>query len=257
VASDKDSPINLADWPYRGHVKFRNITAGYTLDGDAVLSNVNLEAKPGQRVAIVGRSGSGKSSLAATLLRLTEKFEGQVIIDDVDIDTVDALELRQKICFIPQNPTFITGTLRFNLDFSGKVSDERLQQVVAEVTSGIGKKKEWTLDMEIAAEGMNLSQGERQLISLARALVTDARIVLIDEATASLDAESEEGIQRLLKERFSNKTLISIAHRLGPIAQYDWVCVMSRGRIIEQGDPKKLLAVEEGELVKLWRAVNS
>ncbi|KAF7556294.1 hypothetical protein G7Z17_g1527 [Cylindrodendrum hubeiense] len=245
---------NLIGWPHTGNVKMQNVTAGYTIDGDAVLSNINLEAKPGQRVAIVGRSGSGKSSLAATLLRLTEKFQGRVLIDDVDIESLDVHHLRQRICFIPQNPTLFTGSLRFNLDFSGTIPEQVLQKVLKDVLGDLAATKHWHLDKEIEADGANLSQGERQLISMARALVTDARVVLIDEATANLDTESEKRIQRLLKERFSDKTLIAIAHRLASVVQFDWVYVMDQGKIVEQGDPQQLMVREGGEFWKLWQA---
>ncbi|KAH6988476.1 P-loop containing nucleoside triphosphate hydrolase protein [Ilyonectria destructans] len=247
-------PQHLIGWPHDGNVRIQNVTAGYTIDGDAVLNDINLEAKPGQRVAIVGRSGSGKSSLAATLLRLTQKFRGRVLIDGIDIETVDVHDLRQRICFIPQSPTLFTGSLRFNLDFSGTIPDLLLQKVLGDVLGDLAATKHWNLDKEIEADGANLSQGERQLISMARALVTDARVVLIDEATANLDAESEERIQRLLKERFSDKTLIAIAHRLASVAQFDWVYVMDQGNIVEQGNPQELMVREGGEFWKLWQA---
>ncbi|KAK7427609.1 hypothetical protein QQZ08_005884 [Neonectria magnoliae] len=247
---------NVPGWPHSGNVKIQNVSAGYTVDGDVVLSGIIFEAKSGQRVAIVGRSGSGKSSLAATLLRLTHRFQGQVFIDGVDIETIDVHELRQRICFIPQSPTLFTGTLRFNLDFSGKIPEHVLQRVLADVLGDLDATKQWALDKQIEADGANLSQGERQLISLARALVSDARVVLIDEATASLDAESEERIQKLLKERFLDKTLIAIAHRLDSISQFDWVYVMDQGKIVEQGDPQKLMVQEGGEFWKLWQATS-
>ncbi|KAK7424041.1 hypothetical protein QQX98_000651 [Neonectria punicea] len=254
---ENDIPSHsVPGWPHNGNVKMQNVSAGYTIDGDVVLSGINLEAKPGQRVAIVGRSGSGKSSLAATLLRLTQRSQGQVLIDGVDIETVDVHELRQRICFIPQSPTLFTGTLRFNLDFSGKIPEHVLQKVLSGVLGDLDATKQWVLDKQIEADGANLSQGERQLISLARALVSDARVVLIDEATANLDVESEKRIQKLLKERFLDKTLIAIAHRLDSISQFDWVYVMDRGKIVEEGDPKKLMVQEGGKFWKLWQATS-
>ncbi|CAG9952565.1 unnamed protein product, partial [Clonostachys rosea f. rosea IK726] len=240
-----DTPLGVDLSLQSGHVKFEDFSSGYTLDGDVVLSEVNLEARPGQRVAIVGRSGSGKSSLAAALLRLTETFHGRVLIGGCDIETIEVTELRQRICFIPQNPTLFTGSLRFNLDFGGMVSDDRLREVLSDVMGDAENRAKWTLDTHISADGSNLSHGERQLISLARALVTDASIVLIDEATASVDSESEKRIHRLLKERFSGKTLIAIAHRLAPVVEFDWVCVMEQGKIVEQGDPQHLISVED------------
>ncbi|CAH0031238.1 unnamed protein product [Clonostachys rhizophaga] len=252
-----DTPLGVDLSLQSGHVKFENFSSGYTLDGDVVLSEVNLEARPGQRVAIVGRSGSGKSSLAAALLRLTETFRGRVLIGGCDIETIEVSELRQRICFIPQNPTLFTGSLRFNLDFGGRVSDERLQEVLSDVMGDAENRAKWTLDTHISADGSNLSHGERQLIALARALVTDASIVLIDEATASVDSESEKRIHRLLKERFYGKTLIAIAHRLAPVVEFDWVCVMEQGKIVEQGDPQHLISVEGGKLWKLWNSASA
>ena len=246
---------DLTGWPQRGHLQVESLTAGYALDSEPVLSSIDLDAQPCQRIAIVGRSGSGKSSLVASVLRLATKFQGRVAIDGVDLDTVDAERLRQGVSFIPQNPTLFEEPLRFNLDFAGNVSDVTLQKALDDVLGDTDKP--WSLDQTIAANGSNLSQGERQLIAIARALVADTKIVIIDEATASLDESSDHRIQKLLRERLADKTLLAIAHRLATIIDFDMVLVMDHGEVVERGNPKQLVESGEGEFWKLWQAMYS
>ncbi|KAM5368074.1 hypothetical protein ACJZ2D_009678 [Fusarium nematophilum] len=243
------------DWPSRGELTIQNLTAGYSPE-KSVLADIDVQVRPGQRVAIVGRSGSGKSSLAATILGLTSKIHGRVLIDGVNIDSVGVEELRRAISFIPQNPMLFSGQLRFNLDFTGNVSDTKLQQILSDVMEGTGSLAKWPLDRLIERDGANLSQGERQLIAITRALATSARIVIIDEATASLDAESEHRMQRLLSERFSDKVVIAIAHRLATVVDFDEVYVLDQGRIIERGVPRMLLESGQGEFWKLWQSMD-
>ncbi|KAI0011906.1 P-loop containing nucleoside triphosphate hydrolase protein [Xylariaceae sp. FL0662B] len=246
------------DWPSHGHLKMQNLTAGYSLDGNPVLEDINLDVHPGKRIAIVGRTGGGKSSLVASILRLIPKFRGNVVLDGVDLDSIEAERLRQDISFIPQSPTLFDGPLRFNLDFTGAVPDADLRRVVMDV---VGDRTEtssdWVLDRHIEANGQNLSQGERQLVALARALATNARIIIIDEATASLDEDYEQRIQKLLRVKLANKSLITIAHRLNTIVDFDEVLVMEQGHVVERGNPRSLIDSKQGAFWKLWKTVYS
>ena len=251
--------VNDTNWPLRGELKVRAMSAAYALDADPVLKDIDITAGPGQRVAIVGRSGSGKSSLIAALMRLIPRLSGEVSIDDTDVECVEAERLRQAVCFVPQNPILFEGSLRFNLDMAGSVPDDVLCAVLSDVMNVNVCSDEsggslWTLEKRIEARGANLSQGERQLVTIARALVSRARLVVIDEATASLDRESELRIQQLLREHMANRTLLAIAHRLDTIVDFDTVLVMDAGRIVERGNPRELLASGEGRFHKLWQA---
>ncbi|WAO91667.1 Hypothetical protein NCS54_00914700 [Fusarium falciforme] len=250
-----DEGLKDLEWPTRGELEIVNLTAGYSPE-KAVLADIDVQAQPGQRVAIVGRSGSGKSSLAATILGLTSRIDGRVLIDGMSIDSVGVEELRRGICFIPQNPMLFTGPLRFNLDFTGTVPDKKLRQILSDVMGDTDSVVKWSLDRQIERDGANLSQGERQLIAITRALATSARIVIIDEATASLDAESESRMQKLLAERFSDKVVMAIAHRLATIVDFDEVYVLDQGRIIERGVPRLLLESRQGQFWKLWQSMD-
>ncbi|KAI1077702.1 hypothetical protein F5B20DRAFT_583110 [Whalleya microplaca] len=229
------------NWPSEGHLVVQKLTAGYSLDSDPVLEDINFDVRPGKRIAIVGRTGSGKSSLVASILRLLMKFRGNVVLDGINLDFIEAERLRQAISFIPQRPTLFEGPLRFNLDFGGAVSDADLRRIVVDVIGhGTEANPDWVLDRHIEANGRNLSQGECQLVALSRALVTDARIVIIDEATASLDEDYEQRIQQLLRDKFAHKSLIAIAHRLSTIIDFDEVLVMEQGHVVERGNPRSL-----------------
>lgn len=219
-----------------------------------MLSDISLDVAPGPRLAIVGRSGTGKSSLVSGILRLLTRFRGVVTIDGIAVDTVSAEHLRQSVCFIPQNPMLFEGSLRFNLDFSIAAPDIVLKKILDEVFSN--NSNAWTLERYIAAGGSNLSQGERQLVALTRALVTDVSIVIIDEATANLDEDTEFRVEWLLRKKFAGKNLIAIAHRLATIVDFDQVVVMDRGRVVEHGQPHKLIYEGNGEFSKLWHVLN-
>lgn len=246
-----------SDWPGRGELSVCRMSAAYALDADPVLTGIDLTAGPGQRVAIVGRSGSGKSSLVAAVMRLIPRLAGEICVDGVDVDGINTERLRQAVCFIPQHPVIFEGSLRFNMDLSGRVSDEILCAVLAEVMGSrhdMAERSLWTLDKHIEARGANLSQGERQLVTIARALVSRARLVIIDEATASLDRETEVRIQEVLRARMADRALVAIAHRLDTIVDFDMVVVMDAGRVVERGNPRVLLESGQGRFAELWQA---
>lgn len=249
----RDPDAMMPEWPTQGTVDIRNLTAGYSLDESEVLKDVSFSAQSGERVAIVGRTGSGKSSLALSLLRLTTLLHGSIIIDGVDVESLGIDQLRQRISLIPQDPTLFDGTMRFNLDPSGRISDEHLQTVLDDV---VGAQHKWHLDDPVADNGRNFSHGERQLIVLARAIVSQNRIVILDEGTASLDPVSEARIHAALRDRFHDCTVITITHRLHGVVDFDQVLVLDRGQVVEQGGPRKLLTAGEGWFRTLYMQQN-
>ncbi|KAF8332585.1 P-loop containing nucleoside triphosphate hydrolase protein [Cantharellus anzutake] len=258
----------LPEWPSRGEIKFKDVVMSYRPGLPPVLKGLSLNVKEGEHVGIVGRTGAGKSTIMATLYRLVELTSGTITIDDVDISTLGLSELRSKIAIIPQDPTLFSGTLRSNLDPFGLYEDARLwdalkrAQLVAtnEIKSdkekpsvedddaepGVSTSQEkgvmqrFTLDTPIDDGGTNISVGQRSLVSLARALVKDSKIVLLDEATASVDYETDTKIQDTIASEFSDRTLLCIAHRIKTIIGYDRICVMDAGQIAELDTPLNL-----------------
>lgn len=223
-----------------GDLRVRDLSVRYSEDGPNVLHKINFEIKPRERVGVVGRTGAGKSSLALSLLRFTERSEGSIIINGRDIDKVNLDSLRQRVTIIPQDPILFSGTIRSNLDPFGDIDDSELQCALegsglidtgSGTDSGIGSEsnsgtatpvaqesgtgtKKITLDTMVTAGGDNLSQGQRQLLAFARALVRRSKLVILDEATSSTDHKTDERIQRTLKTSFPDSSILCIAHRL-------------------------------------------
>jgi ABC-type multidrug transport system fused ATPase/permease subunit len=215
-----------------------------------------MHVQGGERIGIVGRTGAGKSSIMSALFRLTELSGGQITIDDIDIATVGLHDLRSRLAIIPQDPTLFKGTIRSNLDpfhqhtdlelwsalrkahLVGAEADASERPATADAAGeGVGRIQ---LDSIVEEEGLNFSLGQRQLMALARALVRDSRIIVCDEATSSVDFETDRKIQETMATGFKGKTLLCIAHRLTTIINYDRICVMDAGKIAELDEPIKL-----------------
>lgn len=244
-------PVMISEnWPTQGAVSVQDLTAGYSWDEHEALKDIRFNTKAGERIAIVGRTGSGKSSLALSLLRLTTRLQGSITIDGIDVESLEVDQLRQHISLIPQDPTLFDGSLRFNLDPSGRAPDEYLQTVLDDVA---GTPNKWHLGDLVHGNGKNFSHGERQLIALGRAIVRQNRIVILDEGTASLDPSSEARIQAVLQARFRECTVIAIAHRLHGVIDFDRVLVLDGGRVVEQGRPRELLRAERGWFRTLYK----
>lgn len=202
----------------------------------------SAEFQPGEKVGIIGRTGAGKTSITVALFRLAELTSGRILIDGVDTSTLGLKTLRSHVAIIPQDPVLFSGTLRSNLDPFDEHSDAALydaMQRASLIDSAEGQGR-WTLDMAIDEEGANLSVGERSLVSLARALVKDARIVVLDEATAAVDLSTDAKIQRTIRREFGGKTLLCIAHRLRTIISWDRILVMNAGEIEDFDTPLNL-----------------
>ncbi|KAL4862342.1 hypothetical protein BDV12DRAFT_207304 [Aspergillus spectabilis] len=253
-----------ASWPTRGELEVTDLTVSYAPSLPPVLRNLAFCIKPGERVGVVGRTGAGKSSLAMTLLRCLEIRSGTIHIDGVDISNVKLHDLRSRVGMISQDPIVFAGTVRQVLDPFNQHDDSELRNALEKVSLSSPTQTTTTqsdptdttrqeatnniipLSFPIATNGKNLSQGQRQLLCLARALVSRPKILIMDEATASIDMESDTRIQRVLREEICNCTLLVIAHRLSTIADFDRVVVMDRGMVVEMDSPGKLMGIERG-----------
>ncbi|RHZ55013.1 hypothetical protein CDV55_100368 [Aspergillus turcosus] len=234
-----------ASWPAFGRVEFHSVSARYQPDGPDVLRNVSFVANPSERIGIVGRTGSGKSTLGLSLLRFVNLTSGRITIDGLDISQIRLHRLRTSVTLIPQEPVLFSGDVQSNLDPFGKASETELHSALSACTSiqvhggpageaGNSKPtRALTLDTPVAANGENFSQGQRQVLSIARAVCRRSKVVLLDEATASVDHETDMHMQQLLRSMFPESTIIAIAHRLRTIMDYDRVLVMAEGEIIE------------------------
>ena len=232
----------LMDWPSEGKIEFRDYSLKYRPETEIVLKNLSFEVKPNEKVGIVGRTGAGKSTICLALCRIVEAHEGTIFIDGVDISTVGLADLRERITIIPQDPTLFEGTLKFNLDPEGSLSDSELLRMAHKASlDDLIERDEKGLEQKIEDGGKNLSSGEKQLICILRAILRKNKIVLMDEATANIDIKTEQIIQKLIHEEFVDSTVLTIAHRLNTIINSDRVLVLSKGEVEEYDDPQTLL----------------
>uniref|UniRef100_A0A0R3W316 ABC transporter domain-containing protein n=1 Tax=Taenia asiatica TaxID=60517 RepID=A0A0R3W316_TAEAS len=234
----EEKPASTENWPSRGAIIFENVCLKYPDERKWALWKINFVIKPGSKVGIIGRTGAGKSSLVSLLFRLFEIQRGRVLIDGVNISQVHLADLRRRISIIPQNPLLFSGTVRSNLDPEGVHSDEQLWDALTMETF---KKSGKGLSSEITTGGLNLSTGQKQLFSLARALLRGNKILLIDEATANVDSKTDALVQETIRANFTSNTVLIVAHRLRNIIDLDEVMVMEGGRVIERGAPYALL----------------
>ena len=213
-----------------------------------VLREMSVTIRPGEKVGIVGRTGAGKSSLLVALFRIVELKAGSISIDGVDISSVPLETLRSRLSIIPQDPVLFSGTLRHNLDPLGQYSDAQLAAVLRQCSLAI------PLDRPIDERGGNLSVGQRQLVCMGRALLKAARVLVLDEATASVDMETDALIQTTLQSQLGDATVLTIAHRLNTIMHADRVLVVHDGRLAEDGPPVELKNTPDSHFAKLWAA---
>ncbi|RDA86714.1 hypothetical protein CP532_4180 [Ophiocordyceps camponoti-leonardi (nom. inval.)] len=243
-ADEKTRPS--ASWPDRGMIELRNVTAIHAADAVGI-RDVSLNVKPGQKIGICGRTGSGKSSLVATMVRLLELDSGSIVIDGVDLATVPREVIRERLVSLPQDPLVLAGSIRLNVDPESRSTDEAVASALTRV--GLGFLAE---SRGIASDitATSLSRGQQQLLALARALVKKqiygSTILLLDEATSNVDAETDAVLQRVLRQDFAGCSRLTVAHRVDTIMDSDVVVVMDASRIVEVGAPDELLAKPGG-----------
>ena len=233
-------------WPSNGAIDFKDVTVSYREGLPPVLQNLSLAIKGGEKVGIVGRTGSGKSSLMLCLFRLLGKLtEGVITIDGVDISKISLDSLRNKLAIIPQDPVMFAGTVRYNLDPVGTHTDAEMWRALerSHIARSI-RSLPGQLSANVAENGSNLSIGERQLICMARVLLQDVKIMILDEATAAIDSQTDALIQATIAEEFKTCTVLTIAHRLETILDSDRVLVLGDGEVLEFDDPAVLQRTE-------------
>ncbi|EHA54855.1 multidrug resistance-associated protein 1 [Pyricularia oryzae 70-15] len=239
-------------WPADGAVEFVNYSTRYRPGLDLVLKNISLDIKAHEKIGVVGRTGAGKSSLTLALFRIIEADSGHISIDNVNTSSIGLLDLRRRLAIIPQDAALFEGTIRDNLD-PGHVHDDtelwsvlehaRLKEHVSSMEGG--------LEAKVNEGGSNLSQGQRQLVSLARAMLTPSNILVLDEATAAVDVQTDALLQTTLRSsQFAHKTIITVAHRINTILDSDKVVVLDKGEVAEYGPPQELLA-KKGQFYSL------
>ena len=245
------------NWLKLGKIEFKNFSVRYREDTEIVLKNLNILINPGEKIGIVGRTGSGKSTITLCLFRLLEAYEGAIYIDDLDISAIPLEKLRKNITIIPQDPVLIEGTLRFNIDPFNYYSDKKIIDILKKINFDyIINKNPLGLYQIIAEEGSNLSVGEKQLICIVRAILRNSKIIIMDEATASIDFKTEEIIQNNISEILKESTIITIAHRIKTIINFDKIISLENGEIMEFDSPKNLLKNSDGIFYNLYNKSN-
>lgn len=263
-------PRPPASWPDRGTIKCENLIIRYAPELPDVLHNLNFEVHPGEKVGILGRTGSGKSTLALSFFRFVEATEGCITIDDLDISKMGLSDLRSKLTIIPQDPTILSGTLRSTLDVFDEYEDaeifEALRRVhlipsdaadddVVEVDGvEVNVNVFRNLESPVSEGGENFSTGEKQLLCMARAILKRSKVLVMDEATASVDYATDELIGKTIREEFANSTILTIAHRLRTVIDYDRVMLLDQGKIVEFDRPAVLLSDPSSQFYGLCEA---
>ncbi|XP_046622338.1 ATP-binding cassette sub-family C member 4-like [Neodiprion virginianus] len=244
--TDKPPPTT---WPSNGGLVFKGVSMKYAEDKPPVLRDLTVTIEPGWKIGIVGRTGAGKSSLVSALFRLNgDGLDGEILLDGINTKSIGLHELRPHISIIPQEPILFSASLRYNLDPFNEYSDDELWDSLREVELGDTVQ---SLDFKVAEGGSNFSVGQRQLICLARAIIRNKQLLILDEATANIDRSTDELIQNTIKRKFAHCTVLTIAHRLNTIMDSDRVLVMEEGCIVEFGPPHLLLKNQNGQFFQM------
>jgi ABC-type multidrug transport system fused ATPase/permease subunit len=250
------SAVPPVDWPQRGEISFQDVNLRYRPELPRALSAATCTIPAGSRVGIVGRTGSGKSTLVLALLRLIELESGRITLDGVDLSTIDLKALRQSITVVPQDPLLLSGTVRENIDPFSRFSDEEIHEALQRLNFEHAISRfSAGLDTPISEGGISLSSGERQLLCLARALLYRAKVIVLDEATANVDVETDHRIQEALRGALKGVTLLVIAHRIETIADSDYILALRNGFVAEFGTPQALRSKPTSLFRELAQAV--
>ena len=249
-------PPQSQDWPYDGEVKFKNVCLRYYPGGPQVLKNLSFDIQGKTRIGIVGRTGDGKSSIVAALLRMPEA-EGEILVDAVRVQEINLKQSRRCFSVLDQTPFLFCATLRQNLDPLGAYQDAELWNVLESVQlKAMAEDLEGKLEYELSERGENFSVGERQLICLARTLLRRSKIVILDEPTAHVDPDTEETIWKIVNEKLKDATIITIAHRLNTVRDCDMILTMRNGEVAESGMFDSMLGQEGGIFHELAASQN-
>jgi len=258
----KEKKYELADksWPSEGRIKFEDFSIKYRTDCNLSLKKINIELNPGEKIGIIGRTGSGKLSLTLSLFRIIEAFEGKIEIDGFNIHDVPLKKLRRSISIVPQEPFLLEGTLKTNLDplnlYTESEIDEVLKNVkLYEMLEHDSANKDTIfngINTEIKEYGNNLSFGCRQLLCVARAILRKSKVIILDEATSSVDQKTEDIITNAVDSMFKDSTVITIAHRINTVKSCDRVIIMDEGEIIEVGNPDMLIKDSNSKFYTLY-----
>ena len=248
------------NWPEKGSIKFTDFSLRYRPNCDLALEDINLTINPKEKIGIVGRTGSGKSSLTLALFRIVEALKGKIEIDNVDISKIPLNKLRRSISIVPQEPFLLEGTLKTNLDPLNLYTEEEIMEVLNQVQLFEMLKKDNANDnsyneginTEIKEYGNNMSFGCRQLVCFARAILRKSKIIILDEATSSVDQKTEEVITNAVDKIFKDSTVITIAHRINTVKKCDKIVVMENGKICEFDSPENLIKNENSKFYSLY-----
>ncbi|XP_057833257.2 ABC transporter C family member 2 [Cryptomeria japonica] len=245
-------------WPSSGIVEFKNVVMRYRQDLPPVLRGISFRIMSTEKVGVVGRTGAGKSTMFNSLFRIVELECGKILIDDCDVSKFGLNDLRKALGIIPQSPVLFSGTVRFNLDPFGEHNNNDLWEALERAhLKDVIRRNALGLEAEVSEAGENFSVGQRQLLSLARALLRRSKILVLDEATAAVDVGTDALIQKTIREEFKNCTMLVIAHRINTIIDCDRILVLDAGQVLEFDTPENLLSDEESAFSKMVRSTGS
>ncbi|KAL2550609.1 ABC transporter C family member 10 [Forsythia ovata] len=251
VLEENRPPVH---WPTKGKVEIQDLQIKYRPDAPLVLHGISCTFKGGHKIGIVGRTGSGKTTLISALFRLVEPTGGKIVVDGIDISTIGLHDLRSHFGIIPQDPTLFNGTVRYNLDPLAQHTDQEIWEVLGKCQlKEVVDEKDKGLDSLVAEDGANWSMGQQQLFCLGRALLRRSKILILDEATASIDNATDYILQKTIRTEFADCTVITVAHRISTVVDCTMVLAISDGKLVEYDQPKKLMEREDslfGQLLK-------
>ncbi len=241
------------NWPTKGEIEFVDYSTRYRPDTEIILKNLSFKIEGSKKIGIVGRTGSGKSTMALSLFRILEAIKGKIIIDGIDISTLGLKKIRNNLTILPQDSTIVEGTLRYNIDPVGIYNDNTIENIMKKIGFYyIIENNPNGLEQKVSENGNNLSIGEKQMICITRAILRKSKIIVMDEATSSIDYQTEETILKAIDDVLKDSTIITIAHRIKTIINYDKILVLDNGSIIEYDTPQNLLNNKNSEFYSLY-----